>query len=109
VHPKLMRICCISRDQALISRKAFSLGSEFCSGVGLMDRHMLSSEAGSAQVVHAMIPNPGEICISGVDLIRARRPGRHAPLKAKSTSHVADRGQQRSNGTAYWFSTSRGE
>jgi hypothetical protein len=42
---------------------------------------MLASEAGSAQVVHAMIPSPGETCISGVDLIRARRPGGDAPLK----------------------------
>jgi hypothetical protein len=39
---------------------------------------------------HAMIPRHGEICISGVGLISAMRPGGDAPLKAKSTSHVAD-------------------
>jgi hypothetical protein len=38
-----------------------------------------------------MIPGHGEIYISGLGLIRAMFPGGDAPLKAKSTSYVADR------------------
>ena len=76
------------------------------SAVDRVDRRMLASDGGSAEVVHALVKSTG---ISGDGLIRAMRPGGDAPLKPGQDRKVLIMRSPCSNGTRYWSSTWRGE